>query len=214
MATPRFVIRMAVASLVVVRGAHRALIRFIGDSLGDEQVESMHIEEIFDALQIEDDDAPCVCGSHDHKATHQAFMSTIGQLDNGPYGMLPVTVEFTFDETDSMAVTMQITLHVEVDGQVVGHDTASWTYARDILDGALGKAGGEMVGDGDVSAQLGPDTDEVHIWLTHQQGTKHRLSLPAEPVRTFMITSYRLVPGGRETANVDEAITRLLGEDQ
>jgi hypothetical protein len=126
---------------------------------------------------------PCVCGSTEHQARRTAYTVTDGLLHNGTYGYLPVAVGFQYRDDDSLAVTMGVTLHVEAQGRVLGHDYQEWTFARDLIDSALSVTDERIVGVGDISVQYHASTDEVWIWLTHADGSKHPLEVPAGPVR-------------------------------
>lgn len=176
------------------------------------QIDDAFADLDFDDVDDVDETEPCICGSTEHESARAVFVTTGASLDNGVHGQLPVTATFAYYESDPLAVSMTLTLHVEVNGRVVGHDQQTWSYARDILDTAFSTAG--VSGQGDVTATVEPHGDILAIWLTDAQGGTHRLELAAEPVRTFMINTYGIVPNAAESAKVetevDTAIEALL----
>lgn len=158
---------------------------------------------------------PCICGSTDHQARRIAELTMPGTLHNGEFGTLPVELEFSFDEGDPYALIMEITLQVATeDGKVLGHDSAAWVFARDLLDTALSREDGTSVGDGDMSISYMSAFEEVWFWLTHVDGRKIRLDAIARPLQHFMAASFQMVPHDTEAVDVDTAIDKLLGGDQ
>lgn len=135
---------------------------------------------------------------------------TSGELENGEYGVLPVNIRFIYDEKDPLAVVMVVAVRVETNGRYVGTDRQAWGFARDILDTALSRGDDKVIGEGDISVQYNPARDQVWVWLTNLNGFKHRLSMPAERVREFMVATYRMVPAVQEGVYVEDAIDSLL----
>lgn len=170
-----------------------------------------HLASLGHYDDFDDDECdPCVCGSTDHSSVRVAYTMTNGLLQNGEFGSLPVDVVFSYDESDPLAVTMRVTLAVDVNDQVVGHDSTAWSFARDILDTAISREDEQLVGEGDVSVQHIPSQGDVWLWLTDGNNKRHRLDIDAGAITEFLAASYHLVPADSEVPPVDDAAIASL----
>lgn len=142
-----------------------------------------------------------------------AFTVMEGALWTHRNAALPITVSLQFHETDPYAITMGVTLHVVVKGKLLGHDQQNWAFSRDLIDTALSTEDERMVGQGDVSTQYAPDRDELYIWLTGENDIKHRVDIPAAPVKEFMAASFSIVPSGAEHTELNSEIETFLTEE-
>lgn len=178
------------------------------------------LKKVDDALDVEfdhlfleqqgDQPEPCVCGSTDHESARLVSVHTGAILHNGSYGPQPMTADFTYYETDPLAVAMTLSMPVEMPDGTVAYDSETWGYARDILDSALSHTDARMVGQGSVTAQYWPEQDCLAIWLRDVNEVQHRVDVDAEAVRMFLQNSYSIVGQGSETHDVDAAIEHLL----
>lgn len=172
--------------------------------------EALCILSDLEGVPYENPAEPCVCGSTEHTATRLVVINVDALLENGDYGVLPLGLQFQYSESDPLAVTMLATVEVDVEGKVVGVDQQAWCLDRDIIDTALSREDGSMVGDGDVRAQYNSSVDELWLHLTGEDGKLRRVDIPAPPMREFMAATFHVVPAGAEEPLVESAITKLL----
>lgn len=131
-------------------------------------------------------------------------------LDNADCGYLPMTGMFAFYESDPLAVSMTLTVEVVCTNGHVGSDSTTWGFALDLLDTALSRSDGMMVGTGDVVLQLDIEKDLLAIYLKDTQGRVHRLDIPeVETLREFMVQALA-VQRDRADDTIDNAIESLL----
>lgn len=123
--------------------------------------------------------------------------------------VLPLTAHFTYLAEDPMAVTMTLVLDVELGCGHVAEAETTWMFARELLDAALSRPG-ETAGEGDVQMVM-PDGEKcLQIDLTAVDDTRHRVVVDGGPVADFLADTFALVPAARESAVMDNLISRLL----
>jgi Streptomyces sporulation and cell division protein, SsgA len=118
---------------------------------------------------------------------------------------LPVTVRFTYDAADPLAVRMDFTGCADVLGP--------WVFARDLLYAGL--RGSSGIG----HVRVWPDrrrrgAGSVRILLSDTEGTA-MLRVPGAPFEEWLTKTYSVVPAGTEGDHLywDEVVRRLLRQD-
>ena len=138
----------------------------------------------------------------------------IGAAIVTPEGPMPLTVTFSYFDHDPVAVHMTLVLAMELPSGVIMHDGSTWTFARDLLDGALASRG--QVGEGSVKITYldrgTPRQDQIRFDLIDAEGLAHPIFLPARPVVNFMTEALRMTPPAAVGVDVDDAIAQILGQ--
>lgn len=110
-----------------------------------------------------------------------------------------LSAQFAYDVHDPYAVSLTMI--------TPGSRPVTWTFARELLDGGLGRG----FGSGAVIVAPSPDDRELLIGL-HVASDCAVIHLDPAPIRRFLDNTYRAVRPGREHehVNVDEAVAQLL----
>lgn len=114
--------------------------------------------------------------------------------------------ELVFDPADPYAV--QLDLGVDMDGR-----ENVWEFARDLLAEGLDR----VAGSGDVTVWTSNQTGKGRGWLTFigldSPDGRVVLATSTQSVRTFLNGTWRLVPPGCESVDVDGWIGDILADE-
>lgn len=198
------------AGFTVARVAMRAVenaLRAIDDAL--DGIDFGDLEQL-DMIRENLENEPCICGSGEHHSALAAESWMWGEFNNTEFGNFNVSARFVYRETDPFAIQLTMIPLLMVQGTPCSGDPVTWSFARDLIDTALMREDGSLVGDGDVRASYLPAQDDLVLWFTDHHNASHSVRFDAPGVSAFMMRTFQLVPAGQETADVDGALGHLL----
>lgn len=106
--------------------------------------------------------------------------------------MVPLPVRLRYSADDPYALHAQFLTGA--------HESVDWVFARELLTEGVHRPAGE--GDVRVWPARGEHGDVVHIALTSPDG-QALLVAPTARLQEFLAATYRLVPDGAESVNLD-----------
>jgi hypothetical protein len=124
---------------------------------------------------------------------------------------LPLMAKFEWWSTTPMEVVLTLKLDEELAAEHGVATSVTWHLARDLIDAAIVNPNSDYHGTGDVQVRVIDDC--LDFYLMGNAGRAHSVIVDLAPVWKFMLRSYALVPPFAESVSVDEALTRIFGEE-